>query len=54
MKLSRRKDCEQILSVKKDLREVKMQYVGLTASQSIFINKSLCPLNAVVKMLEAS
>ena len=43
VKFSRRKDCEQIMSVKKDLIKVKMQDIGLSGNQSIFINTSLCP-----------
>ena len=42
VKLSRRKDCEEIRSVKKDLKKVKMQDIGLSDNQSIFINISLC------------
>ena len=37
LKFSRRKDCEQ------DLKKVKMQDIGLSGNQSIFINASLCP-----------
>ena len=43
MKFSRRKDCEQVMSLKKDLKKVKIQDIGLTGNQSIFINTSLCP-----------
>ena len=43
VKLSRRKDCEQIMSVKKDLKHLKMQEVQLPGNSSIFINTSLCP-----------
>ena len=43
VKLSRRKDCEQIISVKKDLKHLKMQEVRLPGNSSIFINTSLCP-----------
>ena len=43
VKFSRRKDCEQIMSVKKDLKHLKMQEVGLPGNRSIFINTSLCP-----------
>ena len=43
VKFSRRKDCEQIMSVKKDLKKVKMQVIGLTGNQSMFINTSLYP-----------
>ena len=45
VKFSRRKDCEQIMSVKKDLKHLKMQEVGLPGNRSIFVNTSLflCP-----------
>ena len=40
-KFSQRKDCEQIMSVKKDLKYLKMQEVGLPGNRSIFVNTSL-------------
>ena len=43
VKFSRSKDCKQIMSVKKDLKHLKMQEVGLPGNRSIFINTSLCP-----------
>ena len=43
VKFSLRKDCEQIISAKKDLKKVKTQDIGLTDNESIFINTSLCP-----------
>ena len=43
---SRCKDCEQIISVKKDLEHLKMQGIGLPDNRSIFINTSLCPFTA--------
>ena len=43
VKFSQGKDCKQIMSVKKDLRQLKMQEVGLPSNRSIFINTSLCP-----------
>ena len=43
MKFSHRKDCEQIITVKKDLKKIKMQDIGLTGNHSIFINTSLSP-----------
>ena len=42
VKFSRRKDCEQIISVKKDLKHLKLQKVGLQGNRTIFINTSLC------------
>ena len=43
VKFSRRKDCEQIMSMKKDLKHLKMQEVGLASNRTIFINTSLRP-----------
>ena len=42
-KFSRRKDCQQILAVKKDLRKIKMEDVDLLG-----INKNLCPYYKVL------
>ena len=41
VKYSRCKDCEQIMSVKRDLKHLKMQEFGLPGNRSIFINRSL-------------
>ena len=43
VKFLRRKDCDQVLSVKRDLRKVNLKDIGLRGSNSIFINPSLCP-----------
>ena len=43
VKFSRRKNCEQIMSVKKDLKHLKIQEVGLPGNRLIYINSSLCP-----------
>ena len=43
VKFSRHKDCEQIMYVNKDLKNVKMRNIGFSGNQSIFINTSLCP-----------
>ena len=43
LKFLRRKDCDQVLSVKRDLRKVKLKDIGLRGNNSIFINPSLCP-----------
>ena len=43
MKFSRCKCCGQIIHVEKDLEKVKIQDIGLTGNQSIFINTSLTP-----------
>ena len=41
---SRRKDSQQVLAVKKDLRKVEMEDVDLPGQNKHFINKKLCPL----------
>ena len=43
VKFLRRKDCDQVLSFKSDLRKVKLGDIGLRGSNSMFINPSLCP-----------
>ena len=43
VKFLRRKDCNQVLSVKRDIRKIKLENIGLRGSNSIFINPSLCP-----------
>ena len=47
-KFSRRKDCQQVLAVKKDLRKIKMEDVGLSGQNNCFINKNLCPYYKVL------
>ena len=43
IKFSRRKDCQEALAVKKDLRKTKMEDVDLPGQNRLFINKILCP-----------
>ena len=43
VKFTRRKDCKQILKVKKDLRELNMGDLDLPRGTNIYINQSLCP-----------
>ena len=43
VKFSRRKDCQRVLSIKKNLQKLKMEDIGLTGDNKIFINHSLCP-----------
>ena len=43
IKFSRRKDCQQVLSMKRDLRNVKMEDIGLPSDTRISLNQSLCP-----------
>ena len=48
VKFSRRKDCQQVLSVKKNLQKLKMEDIGLTGDNKVFINHSLCPYYRVL------
>ena len=43
VKFSRRKDCQQVWQVKKDLQKLKMEDVDLPGSNKLFINRNLCP-----------
>ena len=43
VKSSRRKDCQQVWDVKRDLRKIKMEDIDLPGQNKLFINKSLCP-----------
>lgn len=43
VKSSGRKDCNQVMPVKRDFRKVKLEDVGLRESNPIFINQSLHP-----------
>ena len=45
---SRRKDCQQVLSIKKNLQKLKMEDIGLTGDNKVFINHSLCPYYRVL------
>ena len=40
IKFSKRKDCQQIFSVKKDLRKLDMKEVDLPEGTQIFVNQS--------------
>ena len=42
VKFTRRKDCQQVWSVKKDLQKIKMEDVNLLGQNKLFINRSLC------------
>ena len=48
VKFSRRKDCQRVLSVKKNLQKLKMEDIGLTGDNKVFINHSLCPYYRVL------
>ena len=43
IKFTRRKDCQQVLSVKRDLRNLSSEDVGFPGDTRIFINQSLRP-----------
>ena len=42
VKFSRRKDCQRVLSVKKNPQKLKMEDIGLTGNNKVFINHNLC------------
>ena len=42
IKFSRRKDCKQALSVKKDVKNLNMSDVSLPESTRLYMNQSLC------------
>ena len=43
IRCSRRKDCQQIYSVKRDLSKLDMKEVDLPEGTQVFVNQSLCP-----------
>ena len=43
VKFTRRKDCKQVLQVKKDLKDVTADHLHLPWGTKIFMNQSLCP-----------
>ena len=42
IKFSKRKDCQRVLRVKKDLRNLNMEDLGFHGENEIYINRSLC------------
>ena len=48
VKFSGRKDCQRVLSIKKNLQKLKMEDIGLTGDNKVFINHSLCPYYRVL------
>ena len=48
VKFSRRKGCQCVLSVKKNLQKLKMEDISLTGDNKVFINHSLCPYECVL------
>ena len=43
VKFSKRKDCQHVWSVKKDLKKLTMEDLELPGNSKLFINRSLCP-----------
>ena len=43
VQFTRRKDCKEILKVKKDLKDLNMDDLDLPRVKKIYINQSLCP-----------
>ena len=48
IKFSKRKESQQVLAVKRDLKNLDMESLGLPADTKIFINQSLCPYYMVL------
>ena len=42
VKFSRRKDCQNVLNAKKELRKLDMKEIGFPEDNPIFVNQSLC------------
>ena len=42
VKFSRRKDCQNVLNAKKELRKLDMKEIGFLEDNPIFVNQSLC------------
>ena len=43
VKFSRRKDCQNVWSVKRDLKKLTMEDLELPGNSKLFINRSMCP-----------
>ena len=43
VKFSRRKDCQHVWNVKKDLKKLTLEDLELPGNSKLFINRSLCP-----------
>ena len=43
VKFSKRKDCQHVWSVKKDLKKLTMEDLELHGNNKLFINRGLCP-----------
>ena len=46
VKFTGRKDCKQVLQVKKDLKDLTADDLDLPKGTKIFVNQSLCPIIA--------
>ena len=43
VKFSRRKECQHVWSVKKDMKKLTLEDLELPGNSKLFINRSLCP-----------
>ena len=48
VKFLQRKDCQQVLDVKKDLLKIEVEGIDLPGQNKLLINKSLCPYYKVI------
>ena len=48
VKFCRRKSCQRLLSVKKNLQKLKIEDIGLTGDSKAFVSHSLCPYYRVL------
>ena len=48
VKLSRRKDCQRVLSVKKNLPKLEMEDIALTGGNKVVISHRMCPYYSVL------
>ena len=45
---ARRKDCKQVIQVKKDLKDLNMDDMDLPRGTKLFVNQSLCPYYCIL------
>ena len=48
VKFSQRKDCQQVLDVKKDMLKIEVEGIDLPGQNKLLINKILCPYYKVI------
>ena len=48
VKFTKRKDCQQVWTVKRDLQKIKMEDANLPGQSKLFINRRLCPCYKVL------